>query len=1033
MPTVHASPPVYADNPLLVWRRHTLYLLFRISLLLIVPVVLINAATQIWLGRWQFSLFQTSIIGALIGLSLLRPADDLLRGKAIVGIFLINCLTNLYYLGNYSITLGLMFVVAVLAALLLNLRDVIGVLIVGLGGVIALLIGFGAGVLPYPTEPVQYVTTWPVILNTICLTTSISVMLVVMIRSLVSGLQASFQATQTTLAELEHVKGALETTVATQLRYAEGLANCSRILLTAGSDAPDWEPVVQQAIGTLRKAVDCSAMGFHLFPHAEGRFPHAVHTISDYDPEVLTLIAPPALEADMAPNLREAVRRGELVSGTRETLFPPPSSASMHLAANQLQAFLVGGVHIGGIWRGYLIAGTTDARPHWDEPTQRLIRTGLEMITIFLQQWETAQTIRSQEAQLRAVGDNLPNGFIYQYRLDAEQRPSFTYLTGGVTQVLGVTPEEGLADASALNNLIAPEDQERSLQAVLTSRAQMSVFSDVLRYIRADGGERWLYISARPRPADQESVFWDGVALDISDRQRAAAELARARDAAEAATRAKSAFLANMSHEIRTPLNAVIGMTELLKDTQLTEEQEALVDTIHTGGQALLAVISDILDFSRIESGHGELEVQPFDLHTCLKATLDLVGHSARQKGLAVGYTILPSLPRIVVGDESRLRQVLLNLLGNAVKFTAQGSITLIAEGELQPDQTTQVKISVRDTGIGLQPDQVEQIFEPFVQADRSTARRYGGTGLGLAISRQIITLMAGTITAVSNPGTGSTFTIRAPFQVARETDLSPPPAPEAVPTRSLQVLVAEDNPVNQEVIRRMVARLGHNVTLVADGHAAVEAVGADRYDVILMDMHMPVLDGESATRRIRALQLAQPRIIALTASALPDERERALAAGMDDYLSKPVVPAVLQRALQAVPTNHQEHSADGVTSAGAAPPPLIDWSQLYSLFGALDLTEAEVLTMTRELLEATVPAQLDALDAAVAANDNAACRAVLHQLRGGCVQVAAQAMVDLCLHLEQATPGDRPALAADLRACYHQTLAALQARLAEI
>lgn len=1029
--TVALDPHSSADL-LTAWRQHTLQLLLKGFFLLIVPMLLINAATQLWIGRWQLASVHIGVTVGVMLVSRTRPHDYLLRGKAIVALFMVTGLYSLYAIGNYSITLGLIFVTAVLAVLLLERRDSIAVITISLLGVAAIMIGFGSGLIAYPYAEMRWGNTWPAVINTIVLTTGITLLLAMMVSSLVLSLRASLQATRSARDELAQLNSMLETTVAertaalkrsqtllqsvldyapvaiyvkdhegryvllnrymetlypdtsligqrdrdhfgaaaepwrmqeqqvreqqqalvvelevpqpaatryyyavkfpivgsssdevlvgnialdvterktiemalaTQLRYAEALADCSRILLRAGSNAPHWEPIVEAALRTLREAAGCTRIGLNMFHTPEGSLHFPASIVADHDPAGSPFQYVAVGVADLPPTIQEQVRVGAFVSGRVDELFAPTSAAYTFFSTNQLYAVLLGGVHINDQWRGFIAASDTCATFDWNEPLRQMIRTGLEMITVFLSQWETAQALRTQEVQLRAVGDNLPNGFIYQYRLDAALYPTFTYLSSGVEQVLGVLPEAGLANASALNSLIAPEEQERSLQAVLVSRANVSVFAEILRYVRADGSERWLYISSRPRPADAGSVIWDGVALDITERQRAAAELARARDAAEAATRAKSAFLANMSHEIRTPLNAVLGMAALLKESALSADQQTLVATIQTGGEALLAVISDILDFSRIESGHVALDPQPFDLPLCLQSTLDLITHSAQQKGLQVVREIPPDLPQMVVGDASRLRQVILNLLSNAVKFTPRGTITFAVAAEaLSTD--CELHISVRDTGIGMSTAQIAQIFEPFIQADRSTSRRYGGTGLGLAICRQLVTLMGGTISVSSELGRGTTFAVQLELPVvARIT-----PAPELpTPTgsaRCLHILVAEDNPVNQKVIERMLVRQGHRVTLVSDGQAALAALEQGSYDAVLMDVQMPLLDGEAVTRQIRARGSAvvQPYIIALTANAMAGDRERYLASGMNAYLSKPVLPAVLHAALAQVP-----------------------------------------------------------------------------------------------------------------------------------
>jgi signal transduction histidine kinase/CheY-like chemotaxis protein len=377
-------------------------------------------------------------------------------------------------------------------------------------------------------------------------------------------------------------------------------------------------------------------------------------------------------------------------------------------------------------------------------------------------------------------------------------------------------------------------------------------------------------------------------------------ELAQARDEAEAAVRAKADFLAAMSHEIRTPMNGVIGMVEVLKRTPLNAEQQKMLSVVSQSGEALIGILNDILDFSKIEAGALTLENAPFKPHDLASQCHDLFSAQAADRGLDFQVHVAPDIPLWVMGDPNRLRQILLNLLSNALKFTLQGSVRL----SLQRTGDRAISFEVSDTGIGIASDKIDSIFDAFTQAETSTTRRFGGTGLGLAIRHRLALAMNGRIHAASTPQRGSTFTLTVPLPATAAISADPAPAAfAAAPPPLRRVLVVEDNAVNRQVAARLLTNLGCTVTLANDGEEGIAAATREPFDLILMDCHMPGIDGYEATRRIRALPGTHGavRIAALTAGALPEDRQRCLAAGMDDFLTKPIRSDDLSQLLRAI------------------------------------------------------------------------------------------------------------------------------------
>lgn len=388
---------------------------------------------------------------------------------------------------------------------------------------------------------------------------------------------------------------------------------------------------------------------------------------------------------------------------------------------------------------------------------------------------------------------------------------------------------------------------------------------------------------------------------DISARKLAEQELRAAQTAALAASQAKSEFLASMSHEIRTPLNAIIGMTDLTLETTLGETQKEYLTLVKTSADHLLEVVNDILDFSRIQAGRMELERVSFDLHHLVEEAVNMIQVQAEKKGLALTVHFDRVLMPRLRGDPVRLRQILINLLANAVKFTRKGGVSLEVECSLRSGEPTRFRVT--DTGIGIAADKLNTIFDEFSQADSSISRRFGGTGLGLAISRRLIKIMNGDLQVSSVVGKGSVFEFWLPLEDAG--DLTGPGifSEPTVENRSLNVLVAEDNAVNQLLIRKLLEKRSHTVSIASDGRQAIDMWAQGQYDLIFMDMSMPEVDGLEAARQIRIQEQTEQRtrtpIIALTANAFIEDREKCFEAGMDGYLSKPIRPELLDSELE--------------------------------------------------------------------------------------------------------------------------------------
>ena len=544
---------------------------------------------------------------------------------------------------------------------------------------------------------------------------------------------------------------------------------------------------------------------------------------------------------------------------------------------------------------GYLLIGTDNTARKLVEEEQKRSDQRLRD-----QQFYTRSLI---ESNIDAIMTTDPSGIITDVNKQMEA------LTGCTRDELIGAPFKGY--------FTDPERAEAAIKRVLSEK---SVTDYELTARARDGKQTVVSYNATTfydRNRTLQGVF--AAARDVTERKRVEAELQQAKAAAESASRTKSDFLASMSHEIRTPMNAIMGIADLLAKTSLTSEQDKYVQIFRRAGDNLLNLINDILDLSKVEASQLELERTGFSLSDHLEKVMEMVARRAHEKGLSMVYEIEPNVPNDLVGDPTRLRQVLLNLLGNAVKFTQSGEVTLRVALDGNPSVPTALRFTVSDTGIGIPRAKLGQVFERFTQADSSTTRRFGGSGLGLTISKRLVELMGGRIFAESEVGKGSVFAFAVPFEIwapiSRPITVPVGTGPETA-LRALRILLAEDSPDNCIITMAYLEDTPYQVEIAGTGAIACEKFTAGDYDLVLMDRQMPVMDGLTATRAIRAWEQANGRpptpIIALTASALKGDREMCLAAGCTAFLTKPIKQEVLLQAIRehsivAAPLSQEE------------------------------------------------------------------------------------------------------------------------------
>jgi two-component system sensor histidine kinase/response regulator len=828
-------------------------------------------------------------------------------------------------------------------------------------------------------------------------------------------------------------------------------------------------------------------------------------------------------------------------------------------------------------WQGEYRIALTGGQIRWIrseiDPEPRPAADGS---TVYTGIWQDVTQLKEAGDRLREVTESIPV-VVFQYRLWPDGRQNFPFCSSVSEQICGLKPDDVMADAAVFFEQVIEDDQDRFASAFISSARHSERISLEFRMRHKISGETiWVHGESMPKRAEDGGILWNGYLADISESKLASEELRRAKDAAEVANQAKSHFLANMSHEIRTPMNGVIGMTELALETKLTDEQRGYLEIVRSSSDSLLRVINDILDFSKIEAGKLLIETISFDPSREVGDLLKTLATSAHGKGLELVCFLDPAIPPAVLGDPVRLRQVLMNLVGNAIKFTESGQVVLRVELEHQDADVCRLRFTVSDSGVGIAAEKMQSIFEAFSQEDSSTTRRFGGTGLGLSISSRLVSAMGGEISVKSVLGLGSSFDfvlqmaidpaarhvdpaefdfagvrvmlveehalacgsaeqmlrelgvvttvvnsatnalsaltvgsgqkfdcdllmlawrgsrldgetlvrqIRAlpttadlpvilmcstiqradaaldgasgrvgvlpkPFircelaaaigRLLRSNTQPSDQAPRSLagsnPMQPMEILLVEDNLINQKLATALLNKWGHQVTIAENGQLALDRMANASFDLVLMDMMMPVMDGLEATRQYRAgEQGRRTPIIAMTANAMVGDRERCLDAGMDDYISKPFEIAELHRLITRFSHNGQPVPSLEAATGQAEPATPLRTGPDFDYARALRDSDQEVVEIISDIFVMQWPLDHATMAHAIETGDAASLRNTSHALKGSLGMFGAHPAVELAAELEQLASTDQLSGAASFQAAASSLLTNLGVQVAAL